>query len=185
MNCQEMPDIEPLYQYIVSENVSINEIPRPDLGPNRHRGGGSGTQAFRHERFRLAGADTDNDGMPDSWETLYTFLINNPADAHLDADGDGQTNLDEYRAGTHPRDPNSVFRILSIDVAPDRSRLDFTWSSVPGRTYTVWHSTNLSVWTQIDSGTAGTSQTLMAGAITNPALLPAGKVFLQVRVSFP
>jgi predicted outer membrane repeat protein len=131
------------------------------------------------------GPDTDNDGMPDSWETLYTFLINNPADAHLDADGDGQTNLDEYRAGTHPRDPNSVFRILSIDVAPDRSRLDFTWSSVPGRTYTVWHSTNLSIWTPIDSGTAGTSQTIMAGAITNPALLPAGKVFLQVRVSFP
>lgn len=132
-----------------------------------------------------AGLDTDNDGMPDSWETLYTFLLNNPADADLDADGDGQSNVEEYRAGTHPRDPTSVFRILSIDVEPDRSRLDFTWSSVPGRNYTIWHSTNLSNWTQIDSATAGTNQSVMAGAITNPALLPAGGAFLQVRVTFP
>lgn len=131
------------------------------------------------------GSDTDNDGMPDAWEGLHTFNPTNPADAGLDADGDGQSNLEEYLAGTHPRDATSVFRILSIDVAPDRSRLDYTWSSVPGRNYTVWRSTNLSNWTQIDSATAGTNQTIMAGAITNPALLPAGKVFLQVRVTFP
>lgn len=45
--------------------------------------------------------DTDKDGLPDWWEQLYGL---NPtvADAHLDFDGDGRTNLEEYNAGTSP-----------------------------------------------------------------------------------
>ena len=45
--------------------------------------------------------DTDKDGLPDWWEQLYGL---NPtvADAHLDFDGDGRTNLEEYNAGTNP-----------------------------------------------------------------------------------
>jgi hypothetical protein len=44
---------------------------------------------------RPAGYDTDNDGMPDAWETLHGF---DPkvADDSGDADGDGYTNLEEY-----------------------------------------------------------------------------------------
>lgn len=55
----------------------------------------------------LGQTDSDNDGMPDAWETLHGFLINNPADAVLDADSDGLSNRDEYRAGTNPRDWDS------------------------------------------------------------------------------
>ena len=47
--------------------------------------------------------DTDDDGMPNSWELLYQFNINSSADASSDADGDGLKNRDEYLAGTHPR----------------------------------------------------------------------------------
>ncbi|MCF6325026.1 MAG: GDSL-type esterase/lipase family protein [Gammaproteobacteria bacterium] len=47
--------------------------------------------------------DDDNDGMPDSWEVQYGFNPLDAADAILDADGDGTTNLDEYLAGTIPR----------------------------------------------------------------------------------
>ena len=45
--------------------------------------------------------DRDKDGMPDWWENLYGL---NPdvSDAHLDSDGDGRTNLQEYNAGTNP-----------------------------------------------------------------------------------
>ena len=45
--------------------------------------------------------DSDKDGLPDWWESHYGLnpLFN---DAHLDPDGDGRTNLEEYNAGTNP-----------------------------------------------------------------------------------
>lgn len=46
--------------------------------------------------------DSDNDGMPDAWETQYGLNSNDPSDASHDADGDGYTNLQEYQAGTNP-----------------------------------------------------------------------------------
>jgi hypothetical protein len=50
--------------------------------------------------------DRDADGMPDWWEERYG-LNPDANDAAGDADGDGSTNLEEYRAGTDPRDPRS------------------------------------------------------------------------------
>lgn len=59
--------------------------------------------------------DTDNDGMPDSWEESYGLDPRNPDDADLDLDGDGLSNLKEYKAGTNPREDifieNVAFRI--------------------------------------------------------------------------
>ena len=55
----------------------------------------------------LAAADSDGDGMPDAWEGLHTFNPNNAADAPLDADVDGLSNLREFLAGTDPRDADS------------------------------------------------------------------------------
>lgn len=45
--------------------------------------------------------DADGDGMHDSWETTYG-LNPNLNDAAGDKDGDGQTNIQEYLAGTTP-----------------------------------------------------------------------------------
>lgn len=45
--------------------------------------------------------DSDGDGLPDKWERLYG-LDEKVADAHLDLDCDGRTNLQEYNAGTNP-----------------------------------------------------------------------------------
>lgn len=45
--------------------------------------------------------DTDGDGIPDAVEQTYAFLSKtNPADAALDYDGDGRSNLLEYQQGT-------------------------------------------------------------------------------------
>ena len=46
-----------------------------------------------------APADSDNDGIPDSWETARLLNPLNAADAHTDRDSDGYTNLEEYGNG--------------------------------------------------------------------------------------
>ncbi|MBV8881747.1 MAG: CAP domain-containing protein, partial [Planctomycetaceae bacterium] len=46
--------------------------------------------------------DSDNDGMPDKWETDHHLNPFNAADAAMDADGDGATNLEEFQFGSDP-----------------------------------------------------------------------------------
>ena len=48
--------------------------------------------------------DTDGDEIPDRWEEQFGFDINDPADAALDPDEDGDTNLTEFNNGTNPID---------------------------------------------------------------------------------
>lgn len=47
-------------------------------------------------------ADSDGDGLTDSWETSYGLDPNDPSDASLDPDGDGLTNQDEFLLQTDP-----------------------------------------------------------------------------------
>lgn len=54
----------------------------------------------------VAPADTDQDGMPDEWETTHGFDPNDPTDGNLDRDGDGYTNIEEYLNETDPDDPS-------------------------------------------------------------------------------
>src|SRR6266508_2198273 len=49
--------------------------------------------------------DSDGDGMGDSWE--LTYFGNLDRNATRDADGDGSSNLEEFRNGTDPTDSNS------------------------------------------------------------------------------
>lgn len=58
-------------------------------------------------------SDTDADRMPDTWENTNGLAASNPADATLDADGDGVINRDEYIAGTDPQNPQSYLQIFA------------------------------------------------------------------------
>ncbi|MBN2508141.1 MAG: lamin tail domain-containing protein [Verrucomicrobia bacterium] len=78
-------------------------------------------------------ADTDADGLPDSWEAAHGLATNNPADATLDGDADGADNRAEYAAGTDPNDPAS--RLHLRVAAPAGPTLEFL--AVSNRTYSI------------------------------------------------
>jgi hypothetical protein len=116
--------------------------------------------------------DSDGDGMPDWWEDLYGLNKNSSADASLDLDGDGASNLNEFLAGTQPNNSNSVFKIVSIK--PETNNVRVTWTTVGGKSYVV--QTNASLpGTFADSspvipvpGTGeSTTNFLHAGSLTN------------------
>lgn len=105
-------------------------------------------------------SDTDNDGMPDTWETAYGLNPSDSSDASLDADDDGLTNLQEYLAGTNPTSKTSTLGFDSIKQTNGQAALSFT--AVAGKSYVVQYRDSLTQgsWLTlgaVDNATAGTS----------------------------
>ncbi len=75
--------------------------------------------------------DDDNDGMPDTWEAANK-LDPLKDDSGGDPDGDGDSNLTEYRNGTDPQ-KHEVARLLNFRLARANIHSDeaaeFNWSS--------------------------------------------------------
>ena len=90
---------------------------------------------------RLTGvADSDHDGLPDLWEVEHQT---NPFldDANADPDGDGFSNLQEYLAGTDPRNAESSL-LLRVEMSqPTGVVLNFL--AVSNRSYSVLHNSGL------------------------------------------
>src|SRR5262249_12752395 len=82
-------------------------------------------------------ADNDGDGIADDWERLYGLDTNNLADAFLDFDLDGMSNLQEYLAGTNPTDALSYLKIDSIALNSAATSTVLTLSAVSNHTYSI------------------------------------------------
>lgn len=107
----------------------------------------SGLQANRGraERIDLAlgalPADTDGDGLADAWEQQFFGGLS--ANPNQDSDGDGVSNLREYRAGTHPMDAQSRFEF--VEIRPLDGGMQLRWSSQPSFRYRLRRSPSLLV----------------------------------------
>jgi uncharacterized membrane protein/predicted DsbA family dithiol-disulfide isomerase len=110
-------------------------------GQNRPQGAAWDIGAYEASVF-----DSDGDGLPDSWEIQYFGSISDPrAEANLDPDGDGLSNLSEFSAGTSPIDSKSILTITNETFSGDLFLI--SWNSVSGRVYRVESSTTLTNWT--------------------------------------
>ena len=63
---------------------------------------GVANNADRFPENTLYSQDSDNDGMPDAWETKYGLDPTDASDASSDRDNDGVTALNEFLEGTIP-----------------------------------------------------------------------------------
>jgi hypothetical protein len=101
-----------------------------------------------------------NDGIPDQWRLRHFGTVSNLLSAaSADADGDGLTNQQEYRAGTSPVDRASTLRLNSARNAKDApAGVTLRWPSVAGKTYVMEWSPSLTdpVWVTLATGLQGT-----------------------------
>lgn len=109
-----------------------------------------------------AGTDADGDGLPDQWEEELLAYGGNPAVTSIwdivgsgDFDGDGQSNGDEYRAGTFAFLNYDFFYAEAFAPAPG-GRLKLEWLSVRAKAYRVQSTTNLLSGVWADRATAST-----------------------------
>jgi hypothetical protein len=107
-----------------------------------------------------ASGDSDNDGMPDDWESAHGLIVG-VNDADGDLDGDGLTNLQEYLLGSDPQGFNSPLRLQSFGSSGND--LSFSFLANSNQTYTVQYRPSLSTgsWLRLRDFTAVTTNRIL------------------------
>jgi hypothetical protein len=90
--------------------------------------------------YQNASLDTDGDGLPDWWESLYFGNRTNATPQAAAANG--FSNLQCYELGLNPLNSASTF-CVKAGVQPITNCPRIAWNSVGGKTYTVQYANNL------------------------------------------
>lgn len=129
--------------------------------------------------------DSDGDGLPDTWETAHGLDPESASGLHGaagDFDGDGQSNLSEYLAGTTPNNAASRLAIIEVERTSEGARL--SWASVPGKRYHIAFSTGLTAWAPLqDGGQQPLVIDAAAGATTTATVPLPAEGFLRVEIA--
>jgi len=102
---------------------------------------------------RLSGSDDDGDTMDDDWEMAYFNTLDRNGSA--DFDSDGQTDEQEFQAGTDPTNAGSILRVLSLTLTstyPEQGReTTIFWSAAPAKRYQIQFKDDLNnpAWTNL------------------------------------
>jgi formylglycine-generating enzyme required for sulfatase activity len=118
-------------------------------------------------------ADADEDGLPDAWERTYTLT-----DPNADTDGDGQSNLAEYLAGTNPLSVASTLKITTA-ARSSTSQFDLSFPAIAGKLYRVSTCADLSTWTPLSPTILATSAAMESVGIT---LSGQTKLFIRIEI---
>ncbi len=97
-------------------------------------------------------SDTDLDGLPDAWEIAQFGDLTTSSGGSDNYDGDRNTDLEEYHAGTSATDPLDYFQTPL--TATGSGTLEVTFDGASNRTYVLEISAELSpsnTWTYYDS----------------------------------
>jgi hypothetical protein len=89
--------------------------------------------------------------LNDEWELANGFVVG-VNESMVDTDGDGHSNLLEYRAGTNPHSPADYLRFESVSTAGSIVTLKF--NARANHSYILQRSDNLKTWTDIASHAA-------------------------------
>lgn len=125
-------------------------------------------------------SDTDTDGMDDAWESANGLVVG-VNDANGDLDGDGLSNINEFRLGTNPSSGNSFFKATLIPNPASPGTAQLTWNSVPGKTYVVEWSPNLKTSFSLLETRAATETT----TTTSVGINSGTTGFYRVRLQSP
>ncbi|MFH0880201.1 MAG: alpha-amylase family glycosyl hydrolase [Lentisphaerota bacterium] len=98
------------------------------------------TLVAQRQVYAVANDDSNDDGIPDSWEQQWGIPVGDLS-ASADDDFDGFSNLEEYIANTNPRGSNE-FLMLNAPACP-RDVVSLNFESKSNRNYFVWYTESL------------------------------------------